>query len=92
MESIWSLPQGLPPDDVVTGLAIALFLGRYLLPVKEKQQSPMATSSTSPRTQVIAIISFSALWLASRWWLALVDKYVPEPYLVGSTLRRDMLS
>ncbi|KAK4243927.1 glycosyltransferase [Corynascus novoguineensis] len=41
----------------------------------------MATSSTSPRIPVIAIIGFSALWLASRWWLALVDKYVPEPYL-----------
>ncbi|KAL2153765.1 hypothetical protein VTH82DRAFT_4920 [Thermothelomyces myriococcoides] len=32
-------------------------------------------------TQVLVTLGFFALWLASRWWLALVDKYVPEPYL-----------
>ncbi|KAL2177808.1 glycosyltransferase family 59 protein [Thermothelomyces heterothallicus CBS 202.75] len=82
MGSIWSLRQGLPLGDVLVGLAIAWVLSRCLQPPTIKQQSPRPPSSSTPfKTQIITTFGFFVLWLASRWWLALVDKYVPEPYL-----------
>ncbi|KAL2165046.1 hypothetical protein VTH06DRAFT_342 [Thermothelomyces fergusii] len=82
MESIWPLRQGPPLGDVLVGLAIAWFTTRFLQPSTTRQQNSTRSSSCSPfKTQIFMTSGFFGLWLASRWWLALVDKHVPEPYL-----------
>ncbi|KAH6855876.1 glycosyltransferase family 59 protein [Chaetomium sp. MPI-CAGE-AT-0009] len=81
MEVIQSLRQG-PLGDVLTSLVIALALARYLAPSEKQEQSRLKnTLSASFTMQTVIPIGFFALALASRVWLGLVNKYVPEPYL-----------
>jgi hypothetical protein len=40
-------------------------------------------TSLSLRTEVVTTTGLFILFLAAKCWLALVNTYVPEPYLVG---------
>ncbi|KAK4031835.1 glycosyltransferase, partial [Parachaetomium inaequale] len=56
-------------------------MSRYLAPSTKKQPSTTLTSWAPFGVEAIMPLGFFALSLASRSWLALVNKYVPEPYL-----------
>ncbi len=86
MESLQALRQTLTVFELLKGLHISFLLGR-LLAASTRKDSPGTSfwSVSSPRREAIQTASFFALYLAGRSWLALVDRYVPEPYLVSST-------
>jgi alpha-1,2-glucosyltransferase len=83
MEAIQALRQALPWGDVLTSLANAWGMSHYL--ARSAKEQPNLTSKSSWASfgvGAIVPLGFFALSLASRSWLALVNKYVPEPYLV----------
>ncbi|KAH6632527.1 glycosyltransferase family 59 protein [Chaetomium tenue] len=79
MEVIQTLRQG-PLSDVLQALLLALVVGRLVVP---EQQTPRLKGTSSPLFNINATVGtgFFIIALASRFWLSLVNKYVPEPYL-----------
>jgi alpha-1,2-glucosyltransferase len=84
MEVIQTLRQG-PLSDVLQALLLALVVGRFVV---SGEQTPRLKGSSSSISKMQATVAtgFFGIALASRAWLALVNKYVPEPYLVCLTL------
>lgn len=83
MEALQALREGLTLVELAKGLVIALVLGRCLVSSSETaQKSHVFPFSASSRAQAAKTAGFFSIFLAARSWLALVDKYVPEPYLV----------
>lgn len=80
MEVIQALRQG-PLSDVLQALLLALVVGRLVVP---EHQTPRLKGTSSPLFNINSTVAtgFFIIALASRFWLALVNKYVPEPYLV----------
>ncbi len=73
--------------ELLRALGVAFVFGRFLLPRMEKGFGTNFTAnspSSSLRGETTKTLGFFFLFVASRVWLALVDKYVPEPYLVSS--------
>jgi hypothetical protein len=87
MEALQTLRETLTVFELLKGLHIAFLLGRILAwsTRKDSTANNGLWSITSPRREAIQTAAFFALYLAGRSWLALVDRYVPEPYLVSAT-------
>ncbi|KAK3903732.1 glycosyltransferase [Staphylotrichum tortipilum] len=82
MEVIQTLCETLTVAELGKGLGTAFLLSRFL--VSSTGKGPTSGgfwSISSPRNEAIKTACFFALFLAARSWLALVDRYVPEPYL-----------
>ncbi|KAK4125854.1 glycosyltransferase family 59 protein [Parathielavia appendiculata] len=82
MERIQAIRQELTAAEVVKGLAVALVLSHFLAPWTYTKSTPTQVSpSSTVWAQAFKAGSFFSLFLAARSWLALVNTYVPEPYL-----------
>ncbi|KAK4238679.1 hypothetical protein C8A03DRAFT_43604 [Achaetomium macrosporum] len=82
MEAVSAVREGLATVELLKGLAIAFVLGRFLPPFsREAHESAIIPLSSPLRAQSIKAAGLFSLFLIARCWLALVDKYVPEPYL-----------
>ncbi|KAK3307130.1 glycosyltransferase family 59 protein [Chaetomium strumarium] len=81
MEGVWAVRERLPIVELLKGLAIACVLGSFLAPLSGKTSTSAKASPPSIRVRLLQTVGFLCLFLAASAWLALVDKYVPEPYL-----------
>ncbi|KAK5661220.1 hypothetical protein OQA88_11112 [Cercophora sp. LCS_1] len=71
MEVLQALRGALTARELLKGATIALLLVQFL---------PRSTKST-PKTWTQVTVDTFVLFIFARSWLALVDHYVPEPYL-----------
>jgi alpha-1,2-glucosyltransferase len=85
MEGIWAVRETLHIAELLKGLAVACALGTFLAPPSRKTSNSSKVSSPSLPEQLLQITGFLCLFVAARFWLALVDRYVPEPYLVSGS-------
>lgn len=70
--------------ELLQGLGLAFILGRFLPPYSPKgSKSNVISLSLSLPAEAIKTAGFFSIFVAAKAWLALVDKYVPEPYLVS---------
>lgn len=84
METLHALREGLPLGELIKGLGIALMLSRFLPPFwRGGQNLPGSPSSSSLWAEAIKTGGFFLIFLAARSWLALVNRHVPDPYLVS---------
>jgi len=67
--------------EVLQGLGLAFILGRFLPPYSPKPNA--IPSYLSLRADTIKTAGFFFIFVATKSWLALVDRHVPEPYLVS---------
>lgn len=89
MEAIQSLRDGLTVAELLKGLGIAFVVGRFLPSFVETGSSIKKSSSySSLRAEIVKLTGLFSLYLVARSWLALVDRYVPDPYLVSIELDR----
>lgn len=86
METAQLASHGLTVPGLFKGLAIAFILSRLLVTSSTNGFSLSGLRSPSLRAGVLKTIGFFALFLAARVWLALVNKHVPQPYLVSICL------
>lgn len=80
MEALQVLREQLNAGELLKGLGIAYLFAHFLV-ASYASYSP-STQSSWPRTVAIATIGFSLIFVFARSWLALVNHYSPEPYLV----------
>jgi alpha-1,2-glucosyltransferase len=84
MEAIQTIRESLGISELLNGLALAFTLRRSFAPFPGQGSNPNnPSSSISLRTEVVTTTGLFILFLAAKCWLALVNTYVPEPYLVG---------
>lgn len=70
--------------ELLQGLGFAFILGRFLPPYSPKESKSNAIFlPLSLPAELIKTAGFFSIFVAAKAWLALVDKYVPEPYLVS---------
>ena len=67
--------------ELLQDLGLSFILGRFLPPYSPK--STAIPSYLSLRADTIKTAGFFFIFVAAKSWLALVDRNVPEPYLVS---------
>lgn len=86
METLRLLLNGMG-HEVTKGLLLAFVLSRFLDRFSQKAPNPPATiPSSSKRATLVKTVGFFLIFQAARVWLALLDKHVPEPYLVSARI------
>jgi hypothetical protein len=83
MDALQAVRHGLTLGELLKGLGIAFALGRLLSPGSESGLNKAGLLSPLHRADVVKTAGFFSLFLAARSWLAFVDRYAPEPYLVS---------
>ncbi|KAL2016327.1 hypothetical protein VTK56DRAFT_3868 [Thermocarpiscus australiensis] len=82
MEPLGPVLEDLTFFELLKGLVISVVLGRFLvLPSRRVQVAPGHRISSTLSTEITKTAGFFFIFLTARSWLALVDRYVPEPYL-----------
>lgn len=83
MEAFHAVGERLAPGELLTGLGLAFVLGRSISPSLVNGLNSMDFLSLPRKADIIKTSGIFSLFLLARTWLALVDKHVPEPYLVS---------
>jgi alpha-1,2-glucosyltransferase len=84
MEAIQTISESLSISELLNGLGLVFTLRRlFALFSGQGSNTGGFSSSLSLRTEVLTTTGLFILFLAAKCWLALVNNYVPEPYLVS---------
>jgi hypothetical protein len=84
MEAIQTIRESLSISELLNGLGLVLTLRRLFASFPGQGSNTGGfSSSLSLRTEVITTTGLFILFLAAKCLLALVNTYVPEPYLVS---------